>query len=258
MAESFKDHFSDVAGSYAEYRPAYPTELFEWLASKSPGRTRAWDCATGNGQAAVALAKLFDQVIATDASPEQIAHATPHPKVHYSVSPAEESALTEDSVDLITVAQAAHWFDLERFYVEVERVARPGGILALWCYGTIEFPDQEIHNTVDDFYRNIVGPFWPPERHWVEEGYRSLPFPFTELQAPCFAIRKQFTLDRFLGYLRTWSATQRFIQANQFDPVEKLGARLQQLWPGETVQVNWPIGLRVGTIQVPWRSTVAS
>jgi ubiquinone/menaquinone biosynthesis C-methylase UbiE len=143
VAESFKDHFSSVAGNYAAFRPDYPRELFQWLASVSPARSAAWDCATGNGQAAVGLAEYFKTVIGTDASADQIANATPHPKIRYSVVPAEKSGLTAQSMDLITVAQSAHWFDLDRFYSEVRRVLRPGGCVALWCYGVIEFDSRK-------------------------------------------------------------------------------------------------------------------
>ncbi len=247
MAEQFKDHFSAIAGGYAEFRPVYPRELFAWLAEAAAGRERAWDCATGNGQAAVRLAAFFQEVIATDASSGQIARAQPQANVTYQVAPAEASGLPASSTDLITVAQALHWFDFDRFYAEARRVLRPGGLLAVWCYGGIEFEDPQIQEQVDHFYHQVVGPYWPPERRYIEEKYRSIPFPFADLSVPPFAMAADLTLDRFLGYLRTWSATQRFIQARGFDPVNDLAATLGGPWPADQPpKSRWPIHLRAG------------
>jgi ubiquinone/menaquinone biosynthesis C-methylase UbiE len=245
---NFKDHFSGVAGRYAEFRPEYPRELFSWLASLPTKKGRAWDCASGNGQAAVHLAEFFDDVIATDASAGQIENARPHHRIRYVVAPAEQSTIPDASVDLVTVAQAAHWFDLTRFYSEAKRVLRPGAPLVIWCYGTCSFEHPQIDELVDDFYRNVVGPYWPPERRLIEEDYRTIEFPLREIAAPKFDMQAQFTLERLVGYLRTWSATQRFLKERGSDPVTPLEQKLAPLWAnGEPRRAaTWPIHIRAG------------
>ncbi|HEY6066574.1 MAG TPA: class I SAM-dependent methyltransferase, partial [Thermoanaerobaculia bacterium] len=178
---SFPDHFSGVAGAYAEHRPRYPDRLFEWVAGLAPRRELAWDCATGNGQAALGLADHFERVIATDASPAQIAAAVPHPRVEYRVAPAESSGLAAESADVVTVGQALHWFDRPAFYAEVRRVLRPGGVLAAWTYGHCLLGDPSADAAMRRFYSETVGPCWPPERALVDEGYRSIELPFEEI-----------------------------------------------------------------------------
>lgn len=249
---TFKDHFSSVAASYAEFRPEYPVELFRWIASISTARERVWDCATGNGQAAVALAEHFQEVVATDASAGQIENARPRERVRYSVAPAECSRLTESYIDVITVAQAAHWFDLPKFYREARRVLKPDGCLMIWCYGTFRFGNETIDRLLDDFYHQVVGPFWPPERRWIEEDYRTIEFPLTEIVPPAFHMQGSFTPARLAGYLRTWSATQRFHREKGFDPVITLEKELARLWvqTGASTDakspVSWPISIRAG------------
>ncbi len=248
MQPTFKDHFSSVAGNYAEFRPVYPRALFEWIATVAPRRECVWDCATGNGQAATVLADFFAQVIATDASAEQLANAPKYERIRYVVAPAEQSGLAADSADVITVAQAAHWFDLPGFYAEAERVFRPDGLLLVWCYGTFRFGRPEIDDLLADYYHNKVGPYWPPERRFIEEDYRTLAFPLKEFPAPHFDMEGNFTRQRLAGYLRTWSATQRFAKAKGFDPVIELEQRLEPHWPsGERLQAaSWPISIRAG------------
>jgi ubiquinone/menaquinone biosynthesis C-methylase UbiE len=246
----FKDHFSGVAGRYAEFRPNYPRALFEWIASVAPALERVWDCATGNGQAAVLLKEFFSEVIATDASAEQIANARGVEGIRYAVAPAESSGLKDASVDVVTVAQAAHWFDLPRFYAEAKRVLNPGGLVVLWCYGTFRLGDAKIDEFLQHFYHEVVGPFWPAERRFIEEDYRTLNFPLKEISAPIFHMQGEFTLKRLAGYLRTWSATQRFIKARGFDPVEELERKLKDHWAtaedrAMAVQ-HWPIHIRAG------------
>lgn len=244
----FRDHFSGHADAYARFRPVYPPRLFAWLASTAPGHERAWDCATGNGQAARGLAPHFRQVVATDASAEQLRNAAPHADVVFRVASAESSGLEDGCVDVVIVAQALHWFDLARFFTEAARTLRPGGVLAAWCYVQVAV-SAEVDAVVDRLYRETVGPFWPPERALVEDGYRSLalPPPFAEVAAPEFAMEARWTLAELLGYLGTWSAAQRFHRATGRDAVTEATAELAAAWgpPGEARTVRWPLSLRV-------------
>ncbi|HTT07999.1 MAG TPA: class I SAM-dependent methyltransferase [Gammaproteobacteria bacterium] len=247
MATTFQDHFSTVAAQYAQFRPRYPAALFDYLAKLAPGRTLAWDCGTGTGQAAVALTEHFQRVEATDASAGQIAHAQKHARVDFRVAPAEHSGMAENSVDLITVAQALHWFNLPAFHAEVARVLRPAGILALWSYGRTELTDGEAQKIFDDFYDGIIGPYWPPERRVVDDGYRGITLPFPELGVPAFTMEAEMTLPALAGYVRTWSATQRFRQIRGEDPVPALIESLTDVWPDPERPriVRWPLALRV-------------
>ncbi|MEW6563777.1 MAG: class I SAM-dependent methyltransferase [Pseudomonadota bacterium] len=250
MTADFPDHFSPLAAQYAAYRPTYPDALFEWLAAQTPGYDLAWDCATGNGQAALGLAQHYRKIIATDASTAQIQTGVPHPNIKYRLATAEHSGLPAQSIDLITVAQALHWFDLERFYSEVRRVLKPGGLLAVWTYGLQTVEDPAIHALIQTFYADTVGPYWPPERLHVESGYRSLPFPFDEITTPNFRMQADWTLPALLGYFRSWSATARFMQANNYDPVVPLGEALLSVWgdPATPRRIVWPLSIRAGYI----------
>lgn len=245
---TFKDHFSKLAEQYAEFRPRYPNALFDYLARTAPARTRAWDCACGNGQATTDLADRFDAVIATDASAKQIAAAAQHPRVTYGVARAEQCGLEDASVDLITVAQSLHWFDLPPFYAECERVLRPGGLLAVWTYGVPRLNDASLDPLLQKYYWETVGKYWPPERRHVESGYRTLSFPFTEIPPPSFSMRVDWPLPQLLGYLRSWSATSRYVEAHGADPVVPLGEELSALWgdPQRARTVSWPLSMRVG------------
>jgi SAM-dependent methyltransferase len=247
---SFADHFSSVSAAYAAFRPRYPDSLFDFLAQAAPARDAAWDAGTGSGQAAVGLARHFTHVIATDASSSQIEHATPDPRIRYRVSPAEASDLDERSVDLVTVAQALHWFDRPRFWAEVRRVLRPGGVIAVWTYILIEI-EPRIDALVRRFYRDVVGPFWPPERRITEERYQTIEFPFAEFVAPNFVIEQPVTLDDVAGYIRTWSATRRFVQQHGDDPVDGLVAELTQVWGGapQSRLARWPVAMRIGRVE---------
>jgi SAM-dependent methyltransferase len=243
-APAFKDHFSRHADAYARYRPDYPAALFAWLARLAPNTDRAWDCATGNGQAAVALAEHFARVAATDASEEQVRNARPHPRVEYRAAPAERSGLEDGSVDLITVAQALHWFDLPAFYAEADRVLVPGGVLAVWAYELFR-ATPEIDAAVNRLYRDIVGPYWPPDRKIIETGYAGIELPFERVEAPPFWMEKRWSADDAAGYLGTWSATRRYVEANGHDPVPLIADELAAAWgPGERI-VRWPLILLV-------------
>ena len=246
---SFRDHFSRDSGAYAAFRPRYPDALFEWLAAVAPATRLAWDCATGTGQAALGLAERFGRVIATDASAGQIDAAMPHPRVEYRVARAESSGLEAGSVDLVTIAQALHWLDLDGFYGEARRVARPGGVLAAWTYGNSHvLPPVDV--VVERYYRDTVGQYWPPERGHVERRYADLAFPFPRLAAPEFGIEAELTLDAYVGYLGTWSATRRYIEAGKGDPLPEVRAEMARAWgePTRARRVTWPLALLAGRV----------
>jgi SAM-dependent methyltransferase len=241
----FKDHFSGHAAGYARNRPGYPPALFAWLASQSPALDRAWDCGTGSGQAAVPLADHFAAVVATDPSAEQIRNAAPHPRVTYRVAPAEESGLEEGSASLVSVAQALHWFDLPRFWAEAGRVLKPGGLLAAWTYPLMSVTPA-VDAVVGRFYDGEVGPYWPPERRLVDEEYRTIAFPWTEVEVPSFAIELGWTLGDLLAYVRTWSAVQRYRKQHGTDPVDGIERELADAWGAADAvhAVHWPLVVR--------------
>ncbi len=241
----FNDHFSGHAADYERWRPRYPSALFEFLAAQAPGRGRALDVATGNGQAALGLAEHFHSVVATDLSEAQLEHAAPHPRVDYRVEPAERIAAPDAHYDLVVAAQAAHWFDLQRFYAEVHRVLEPGGVVALWTYGKFR-AGGDVDRALDDFYRDVVGHCWPRERRHVETGYRSLPFPFAELEAPPFELVTRWPLSTAISYVGTWSAVQRYRAFNDRDPLVILRELLEPLWGADDRELHWPIHLRIG------------
>ena len=243
---TFKDHFSRQAADYAVFRPGYPRDLFDYLGTIVQSRRLAWDCGTGNGQAAVGLASVFERVIATDASQKQISNAEPHERVEYRVAPAENSGIPSGIIDLLKVAQALHWFDLDRFYDEACRVLKPGGILAASAYNLLHI-EPTIDEVVNRYYYEVVGPFWPPERKLVEQ-FADLPFPFSEIDSPKFEMTANWNLDHLLGYLGTWSSTQRFIQAKGSDPLEQITDDFRHVWgdPHQVRTVIWPLSVRVG------------
>lgn len=244
---AFPDHFSGHARDYARHRPSYPAALIDALASLAPARTVAWDCATGNGQAAVLLAERFERVIATDASAAQLAHATPHPRVEYRVARAEDSSLAPNSVALVSAAAAAHWFDHARFHAEVDRVLVPGGVLAVWTYDPVVV-SPEIDRVTRWYQRERVGRHWPPQRAYVDAHYATLPFPYPDLDLGRFRIEARLDRAAVVGYLATWSATARCREIEGVDPIPELDARLAAVWPdaNEPRDAHWPLDLRVG------------
>ena len=249
MQTQFKDHFSSTATSYAAYRPTYPDAFVKSIADLCLSRELVWDVGTGNGQAALLLAESFERVIATDASAEQIANAKLHPRVTYRVARERDSGLNAVSVDLITVAQALHWFDLPAFYTEVKRVLKPAGLLAVWCYGLVKL-DAELNPIAQDFYLNRVGRYWPPDRKHVENGYRGLDFPFEEIHFKEWEFSVQQTRQEFLGYASTWSAVKKARDVEGRDPVPGLAAVLDPIWPeGERRTVSWPLAVRIGRVK---------
>jgi SAM-dependent methyltransferase len=243
---SFPDHFSGHATDYARFRPDYPDALFDWLAEAAPGRSLAWDCATGNGQAALPLARRFARVLATDASALQVRQARPDPRVLYAVATAEAAPLEPRSVDLVTVAQALHWFDRPRFWSETARVLAPDGLVAVWYYDLLEVT-PEVDAVVQRLYHDVVGPYWPAERALVEAGYAALEFPFREIEPPPFRIEKRWTLADLEGYLRTWSATRRYVEVVGEDPLPTVADALGRAWGDREVRpVFWDVHLRAG------------
>ena len=245
---SFKDHFSGHAAIYREARPTYPDALFAWLARQAPDTELVWDCGCGNGQATVALAEHFARVVGTDPSANQIAQARSRANVDYRVEPAERSSLADASVDLVAVAQALHWFDHARFYAEVKRVLKPGGIFAAWAYSDCSAGDTAIDRIKDRLYVDLTGPYWPSERAHVDAGYGTLPFPFEEIRTPAFAMAAHWNLDHFLAYLRSWSATQRYLKAKGEDPVSLIEPDLRAAWsdPARARTVHWRFHVRAG------------
>lgn len=247
-ASSFEDHFSAQAADYARYRPHYPPQLFEYLASVAPGRSLAWDCGTGNGQAAIALGEHFERVVATDASAEQIAHARPHPRVTYRVAPAERSGLEDRWADLVTVGQAVHWFGLKSFFEEVRRVGAAGSVLAVWAYDLFRV-DASVDRVFRDFHESVER-YWPPERKLVARRYADLPFPFEEIPVPAVQMTAAWDLERTLGYLSTWSSVKRCTKETGRDPLAEFAERFAGAWerPREEKTVTWPLVLRAGRI----------
>ncbi|EMY76140.1 methyltransferase domain protein [Leptospira weilii serovar Ranarum str. ICFT] len=245
---SFRDHFSSHSSSYSEFRPGYPKELFLYLKSLVPNGKVVWDCGTGTGQAAVALGEVFEKVIATDPSANQIANAEPRQNVEYRVCKAENSTLENHEVDLIAAAQAFHWFDFEPFYKEAVRVGKKNGILAIWGYG-LHGISPEIDKTVGKLYGEIVGSYWPPERKYVEDKYETIPFPFEEIFPPPFGMKEEWTVDQVLGYLRTWSSVQKYIQKNESDPVLQVEPDIRKFWgAAATRSVEWPLFFKIGRL----------
>jgi SAM-dependent methyltransferase len=245
---AFKDHFSERSADYAASRPTYPPQLARFLAEHSPRRGLALDCGCGTGQLSLQLAEHFDRVVATDASAQQIAAATPHPCVEYRAAPAEASCLPAASADLVVAAQAAHWFDLPAFYAEAKRVGRPGALLALVTYGIFHV-EGDAERLIHAFYWNTLGPFWPAGREHVENGYRSLPFPYAEIEAPSLAIELAWTRAELLAYIDTWSAMRAAEKAIGRQPFDDLAGKLAEDWPdGERRLVRWPLSIRAGHI----------
>jgi SAM-dependent methyltransferase len=245
---AFKDHFSGHAATYSVFRPTYPASLFEWLGTVAPRRERAWDAGTGNGQAALGLAGVFARVVGTDASRPQIAQATPHGRVEYRVAPAEASGLPDGWADLVTAAQALHWFDLPAFFAEARRVLAPDGLLAVWCYGDPTLDDPVLDGIVHRYNRGTVESYWPAERDLVLAGYRTIAFPLREIATPSLSLETAWSLPQVAGYLRSWSATVRFAKAIGRDPVAAVEDDLREAWgpPDATHVIRWPISIRAG------------
>jgi ubiquinone/menaquinone biosynthesis C-methylase UbiE len=249
MEVAYLDLFSQQARTYASIRPRYPRELFAFIASLAPRRELAWDCATGNGQAAQDLASQFERVVATDASEAQIAQAVAVSNVEYRVANASDSGLVAQSVDAVTVAQALHWLDIPQFAAEVRRVTVSGGVVAAWCYGACN-AGEDVESLLREFQDGTLGPYWHPARRWVDEGYRTIAFPFKELASQAFELRARWSLSQLREYLNSWSAVATFRRERGEDPVAPLMEQLDKYWkPADgTRDITWPIGLRIGRV----------
>jgi len=245
-----KDLFSIQADAYARYRPSYPPALIDYLLSFTKARQRAWDCATGNGQAAVLLAPYFETIIATDTSEKQLSLAVPESNIVYQAAKAEQTGFPDNQFDLITVAQAYHWFTFAAFEKEAKRVAKPGCIIAAWCYNIPATHFEPLNGLIKSFYTTTVGPYWDAERKFIDDCYQTIPFNFEELPSKQFSIDVLWTEEALSGYFNSWSSVQHFITANKYNPVDALRARLSSAWPSGTkaMPFSFPIFLRIGRI----------
>lgn len=245
MAATFADHFSEDSAAYARARPTYPDALFEFLAANAPGREAAWDCATGNGQAAIGLARHFAKVEATDASAQQVAHAHPAPNVRYSVQPAEATSFGDRAFDAVCVAEALHWLEVDRFYAEARRVLRDDGVICVAGYSR-----QRVGDGFDDEFRRVVvqavKPHWPKQIGHLWDRYKDIAFPFESIAVPQLEIRMHWTLAQLLDYTSTWSGTRRLLAVDpQF--LGRARNELEAAWGLEPVRdVVFPLTVQCG------------
>jgi SAM-dependent methyltransferase len=246
---TFQDHFSEQAKQYAKHRPRYPKEIYDYLTSLASSKQLAWDAGTGSGQVAVALTGYFQQVIATDASTDQIENAFQHEQIDYRIEPAEKTSIKSKSIDLVTVGTAVHWFELEAFYKEVQRVCKPNAVVAVWVYNlpTIE---ANVDKILDRFTNVILKPCWPERLHYLFEQYRTLPFPFEEITPPKFTMETKWNLDDLIGFLSSWSAIPIYLRAEGVHPLDKILNELKESWGDLSQQklVKWPLYFRIGKI----------
>lgn len=240
-----KDNFSVQSSKYAKFRPTYPKELYDFLMSVVHQKNTAWDCATGNGQVAVELAKFFDNVYATDISSKQLSEAPQRTNIHYQEGRAEHTSFENEKFDLITVGQAIHWFEFDNFFLEVKRVLKPDGIFAAFGYGLMKI-SKEIDALVYQLYEDILGSYWDVERKHIEDGYIKIPFPFQKISSPAFSISTSWSFNQLIGYLETWSSLQHYIKATGNNPIEFVFHDLEKAWGDEqTKTIHFPIILKV-------------
>lgn len=244
---SFVNRFGKQSDLYARFRPDYPAALVSYLALQTTDHDLAVDCATGSGQAAARLADHYSEVIGLEASPRQIARARHNDKVFYIVSRAENLPLVFHTADLVLVAQALHWLDLDLFFEEVRRVLKPGGIFAATSYTFLRIA-PDIDRITDAFWTDVVGPYWSPRIKLLENHYTDISFPFEEMQGPSFTIEMRWALNDLEGYFHTWSATQKFMKVRGYDPLEDIRGELHRLWgdPKAKKPVRWPLHVKIG------------
>lgn len=243
------DNFSKQSAHYALYRPTYPPALYDFLLSHTSAREAAWDCGTGNGQVAVTLSNIFSHVWATDISENQLKQAPVIPNISYVHTRAEQTSFASNTFDLITIAQAIHWFDFGKFYEEVYRTAKPNALIAIWGYGLLQI-DPILDPIVDSFYSEQIGKYWDSERKYIDEAYRTIPFPFQEIATPGFEIEAEWNLTQLEGYFNTWSSVQKYIARHQVNPVQEVIHQIQPYWqPTEgKKQIRFPVFMRAGRI----------
>ncbi len=245
-----KDNFSKQSDSYSLYRPTYPIELAEYLSSLCNQRNSVWDCGTGNGQLAVGLSNYFQTVFATDLSEKQIKNATQKPNIIYKVETAENTTFENEKFDLITVAQALHWFNFDKFYNEVKRTLKPNGIIAAIGYSLLKI-NPEIDEIINHFYSKVIGKYWDLERKLVDQEYKTIPFPFNEIKIDkSFSIKNNWTIENLEGYLDSWSGVQNFIKDNNYNPVKNIIEEIKKIIPNNSnFEVEFPIFIRAGIIK---------
>jgi hypothetical protein len=243
------DHFSGISSAYARFRPRYPKALFDFIAAIAPRHRLAWDCGAGSGQATLDLTEHFDLVIATDVSARQIAEAPAHSRITWRVAPADASGISDHSVDATTVAQALHWFDHDRFATEVRRVSASDAVVVAWTYET-PFLDGDAGAILRRYAFETVGAYWPPERRYVDEGYRTIPFPFERIDVPTLELVEHWTRDQLAGYMRTWSSTTRYREQHAADPVADVERELANVWPdrAEARKIVWRVPILAGRV----------
>jgi ubiquinone/menaquinone biosynthesis C-methylase UbiE len=247
--EMAKDLFSDHSETYARYRPAYPKQLFEYITGYTILHERAWDCATGNGQAAIALSRYFKTVDATDISASQIKNAIKQPNINYSICSAEQSPFQENSFDLITVAQAYHWLNWEQFFKEATRVGKAGCVVAIWTYGLLTTDENELNQLIKHFYSDIVGSYWDKERRYVEEEYKTVDFDFDPLPGKEFSILADWNKDELTGYLESWSSVQHYKNRNLISPLQLIKENLERIWKDSSYKsFRFRVFLRLGRV----------
>jgi hypothetical protein len=243
-----KDNFSAAAGQYARYRPHYPRVLFDHIVSFVKQKELAWDCATGNGQSAFPLAGYFSGVYATDISTQQLEHAQKAPNIIYAAEPAEKTTLQTNAVDLVTVSQALHWLDFDKFYAEVKRVGKKEAVIAAWGYSLLQ-ADDDTNAVIGDLYFNVLGGYWDEERKYVDDHYAGIPFPFERITSPDFFIRSNWTSDDLEGYLNTWSALKKYIAIHRHNPVKAAMEKIGSTWRrGESRPITFPVHLKMGRV----------
>lgn len=244
-----KDNFSVQSKGYSKFRPGYPDEMIEYILSFVKAKSTALDVATGNGQVAALLANYFDKVYATDISQNQLDNAVKKENIIYSLQKAEETNFDDAQFDLITIAQAIHWFDFNRFYKEVYRILNVKGIIAIIGYGLLK-TNTATDKIISRFYHDIVGSYWDPERRYLDENYTALPFPFNEIYTDRqFKNTYTWTFEQLTGYLETWSAVQHYIKKNNKNPLDIIREELEQSWQKSDRKVTFPLLLRLGTLK---------